>query len=240
MSRILIVDDERDLVWALERTLTDEGHEVEAAYDGAQALAAAGRNRPDLVILDVVIPRLDGLEVCQTLRRDPSLAAVPILFLSARNTVLDRVKGLDEGADDYLTKPFELQELRARVRALLRRAGKPSQGNSEHDGASVLEAGPLILDLRTSRLTVEQETRQLTPTECDLVRYLMTHPRQAFSSEQLLRKVWGYSPESADPGLVRWHVKNIREKIERDPRRPRFILTIPRHGFVLDVTPTPA
>ena len=121
MARILLADDEQDLVWAVRHSLSDEGYEVLTAYDGMEALAIARCHRPDLVILDIAMPRLDGLQVCRRLRRDPTLAAVPILFLTVRSAIEDRIKGLDEGGDDYLVKPFDLEELKARVKALLRR-----------------------------------------------------------------------------------------------------------------------
>ena len=235
MTRILVVDDEQDLVWAVRRSLSDEGHEVLTAYDGMEALAIARRHRPDLVILDIAMPRLDGLQVCRRLRRDPTLAAVPILFLTVHSGIQDRIKGLDEGGDDYLTKPFDLEELKARVRALLRRARSVLEGGLEAEGPGpLLVAGPLVLDLHTRQVHLGEKAVQLTPTEFDLLYHLMTHPGEIFSSRQLLRQVWGYPPKSADPGLVRWHVKNLRTKIEPDPAHPVYIRTVPRHGYIFE------
>lgn len=234
MARILVVDDEQDLVWAIRHSLNDEGYEVLAAYDGVEALAIARRHLPDLVILDIVMPRLDGLQVCRRLRRDPNLAAVPILFLTVRSAVEDRVTGLDEGADDYLVKPFDLRELKARVRALLRRGRSfvPDGAPKLVGRSALLVVGPLTLNLHTRQVQVNGKTIQLTPAEFDLLHHLMTHPGEVFSSQQLLQQVWGYRPGTADPGLVRWHVKNLRAKIEPDPSHPVYIRTIPRHGYI--------
>ena len=234
MARILLVDDEQDLVWAMQYSLNDEGYEVLTAYDGVEALAVARRHRPDLVILDIVMPRLDGLQVCHHLRRDPALAAVPILFLTVRSSIEDRIAGLDEGGDDYLAKPFDLRELKARVRALLRRGRGAPEGR-----VSLLVVGPLALDLHTRQVRVGEgevgeKGIQLTPAEFDLLHHFMTHPGEVFSSQQLLQQVWGYPLEAADLGLVRWHVKNLRDKLEPDPNHPVFLRTVKRHGYLLN------
>jgi len=236
MARILLVDDEQDLVWAVQHSLTDEGYEVLTAYDGVAALSLARRHRPDLVILDVVMPRLDGLQVCHRLRRDASLAAVPILFLTVRSAIEDRIKALDQGGDDYLVKPFDLRELKARIRALLRRGIAASSVElSPESHGPLLVLGPLTLDVNTRRICVRGDTRQLTPVEFDLLHYLMVHPGEVFSSQDLLRQVWGYAPQTADPSLVRWHVKNLRAKIEPDHDHPLYLRTVPRHGYILSV-----
>lgn len=158
------------------------------------------------------------------------------MSLSAvRNTIEDRVTGLDEGGDDYLVKPLELRELKARVRALLRRS-RPISGNNveEEEEDFLLKVGSLTLDLHTCQVSADGMTAQLTPTEFDLLYYLITHPGEVFSSKQLLQQVWGYPPETADPSLVRWHIKNLRAKIEIDPEHPAFLHTIPRHGYRLN------
>lgn len=235
MAQILLVDDEQDLVWALRHSLSDEGHEVLTAYDGVEALTVARRHRPDLVILDVIMPRLDGLQVCRRLRRDPTLAAVPILFLTVRSATENRVKGLDEGGDDYLTKPFDLEELKARVRALLRRVRSDQESGTELEGRGpLLVVGPLALDLHTCQVQVGENAVQLTPTEFDLLHHLMTYPGEVFSSQQLLQQVWGYPPRTGDPGTVRWHIKNLRDKIEPDPAHPAHIRTVPHHGYMFE------
>ncbi len=235
MTQILLVDDEQDLVWALRHSLSDEGYEVLTAYNGVEALNAAQRHRPDLVILDIVMPRLDGLQVCRRLRRDPTLAAVPILFLTVHSAIEDRIKGLDEGGDDYLVKPFDLGELKARVRALLRRARSALEQGPEAEGMGpMLVVSSLALDLHACQVRVGSETVQLTPTEFDLLRHLMTHPGEVFSTQQLLQQVWGYPPRTGDPGAVRWHVKNLRAKIEPDPAHPVYIRTVHGHGYVFE------
>jgi DNA-binding response OmpR family regulator len=141
-TRILVVDDEKDLVWAVQHSLGDESYEVFTAYDGMEALAVARRHHPDLVILDICMPRLDGVQVCRRLRRNPTLATVPTLFLTVRDAIEDRIKGLDEGGDDYLVKPFDLGELKARVRALLRRARFAPEGGLGPEGRDFLLIEP--------------------------------------------------------------------------------------------------
>ena len=233
MARILVVDDEQDLVWALRHVLSGRGYEVLTAYDGMDALAVARRHHPDLVILDIGMPQLDGLKVCRALRRDPALAAVPILFLTAHSAVEDRVTGLQAGGDDYMTKPFDTQELAARVMALLRRARPtPEERPGPKKQDFLLRVAALELDLRTCQVRLAHgRPNQLTPTEFDLLYYLITHQGEVFSSQHLLRHVWHYPPETGDASLVRWHIKNLRVKIEPDPTQPNYIQTVPRHGY---------
>jgi DNA-binding response OmpR family regulator len=235
MTCILVVDDERDLVWSLQHSLGAEGYNVLTAYDGLEALSIAWRQPPDLIVLDVVMPGMDGLTVCQRLRQDPILSRVPILFLTMRCTVEARVEGLDRGADDYLTKPFNLTELKARVRTLLRRDQQvPKEGPRPDIQGTVLRVGRLALDLHTRQAHVDGKVEQLTPIEFDLLRYLMTHRKMALSCRQLLQEVWNYSPGAANPSLVRWHIKNLREKIEPEPAHPTLVRTLPHHGYMLD------
>jgi len=243
-GRILLADDEPDLVWAVQRSLCDEGYEVLTAADGAQAIAVAQRRHPDLIILDILMPRLDGIQALHKLRRDPDLAAVLILCLTSRSAIEDRLKGFDEGADDYLVKPFDLRELKARIKSLLlrrqRRATETPRLAQAKD--SLLTVGRLTLDLQTFRVRVgETEAHaggfreaQLTGAEFGLLRYLMTHPGQVFSSQQLLKEVWDYPAGTADPGLVRWHIMNLRSKLGSEPGRPDYIHTVPHHGYILE------
>ena len=233
VAYILLADDEPDLVWAVRHRLSGEGYEVATAGNGAEALALARRRRPDLVILDIVMPRLDGLQVCQELRSDPSLAAVPILFLSAKSALEDRLKGLDSGGDDYLPKPFDGRELQSRVRALLRRS-RPSPDEVHYQ---TLVTGSLTLDANTHQVRVKKKTVLLTPTQFRLLYHLMSHAGKVFSERELLQQVWGYPLGAADLGLVRWHIKKLRERIEPDPARPIYIRTMPRHGYALVVPP---
>jgi DNA-binding response OmpR family regulator len=235
MARILLVDDEPDLIWAMQYSLRDEGHQVLTAYDGVEALALARREHPDLIALDIVMPRLNGLQVCQRLRQDPLLAPIPILFLTERSAIEDRIAGLDTGGDDYVVKPVNLQELKARIRALIRRSRSALPYDLDaQERRKQVQVGDLILDLGACHVQVAGESVQLTPTEFDLLYFLMTHPGETFSSEQLLQRVWSYPSGAADPGLVRWHVKNLRAKVEPDPAHPVYIRTISRHGYLLE------
>lgn len=231
--KVLVVDDEQDLVWAVKYTLADEGYQVLTACNGVEAIAATQQQHPDLIILDIIMPEMDGVQVCHRLRRDPSLAAVPILFLTMRNTIEDRVNGLDGGGDDYLVKPFDLNELKARIRALLRRAGKVRTAPLSPP-PSLLALGDLSLDPRTHEVYLGKKSLLLTPAEFDLLRYFMIHTGEVFSCQQLLEQVWGYTAETADPGLVRWHIMNLRNKIEPNPASPSYLRTVPRHGYIMD------
>jgi DNA-binding response OmpR family regulator len=238
---ILVADDEQDLVWAVRHSLCDEGYDVLTAHDGLEAMALACRHHPDLIVLDVVMPGLDGLELCRKLRRDPTLAAVAILFLTEHGAVGDRVAGLDAGGDDYLAKPFDLRELKARIKALLRRH-RPPGGRRDPTGppGNHLVVGTLTLDLLSLKVRAGSgATIQLTRVEADLLAWLMRHAGQLFSSQQLLEQVWGYPPGVADPSLVRWHIKNLRAKIELDPTLPQCIHTVSRQGYILEAREGP-
>ncbi len=222
MARILVVDDEQDLVWSVAHSLRFAGHEVLTASDGAEGLSQARQQRPDVVILDVAMPCLNGIQVCRHLRADPSLVGLPILVLTVKNEI----------PDDYLTKPFDLRELRVRVEALLRRAQPPSPPDASH----CRQAGPLSLDLHTCEVSVEDRRALLTPAEFNLLYHLMNHPGEFFSSDRLLQEVWGYPPGTADPALVRWHMHNLRGKIESHSTSPTYLKSLPRHGYFLCLT----
>ena len=243
--RILVADDEKDLVWALERMLSAEGYDIVTAHDGVHVLAAARRQRIDLFILDILMPFGDGLWVCEQLRKKSPFAAIPILFLTACSSIDDRVNGLDKGGDDYLVKPFDMSELKARVRALLRR----KQREEENIAASknqhpTFNTGPFTLIAETREVRIEDKVVRLTPKEFDLLHHLMLHFGEVLSSEDLLRQVWGYPAGSNCTGVVRWHVKCLRDKIEPSPSRPVYLRVIPHHGYILrsgsDQSSTPA
>jgi DNA-binding response OmpR family regulator len=231
--QILLADDEKDLTWAICHALSNEGYQVLTAHDGAEALRMAVEHRPDLVLLDIVMPILDGLQVCRELRRSPELAKVPILFMTERTAIEDRVLGLDQGANDYLTKPFDLRELRARVRALLRRDLSPDQGD-DRSTEQALSVGDFALYCKARQVQVLDRRIQLTLDQCELLRFLLTHARQVFSSADLLHRAMGYPKTGGDSSLVRWHVGNLREKIEPCPTRPVYLRTVPRQGYILD------
>ena len=230
--RILVVDDEPDLLWALRYALGDEGDVVDTAQDAAETLAQVERHRPDLIVLDVVMPGIDGFELCRQLRRDPRFASIPIIFLTALLDTADRIKGLDEGADDYVSKPFDLGELKARIRAVLRRTEE--RRSDESDPAPAPDLDLLHLDLRAKRLDVRGMPVAVTPAEFALISFLASHPGEVFTARQLLDKVWKYPPGTGTSDLVRWHIKNIRKKIEVDPQKPAIVRTVRRYGYMLD------
>ncbi|HOG45370.1 MAG TPA: response regulator transcription factor [Anaerolineae bacterium] len=230
VTTILVVDDDVDVAETVARTLQRANFETLIAYRGADALQTARERRPDLVVLDIKMPGLSGIEVCRMLRATPDLSRVPVLFLSARSEVNDRLEGFEAGADDYITKPFDLRELELRVKALLRRTRQ-----AEGAAAGQLRVGPIALDARTFELRTPERSVLLTPVEYDLMQFLMRHPGQVFSAALLLQEVWGYPPGMGTTDLVRVHVRNLREKIEPDPHRPRYIRNIPRRGYSVAV-----
>jgi len=231
---ILIIDDNYIFVQGLTTSLVQEGYEIFSAANGAEGLKLARRLLPSLIILDINMPVMDGLTVCGHIRDEILLAKIPILLLTSKQSIDDRVAGLDQGADDYLTKPFDTKEMKARVRALLRRVSLTTvEPGSKSD--HVLELGVLKLDLNARQVEMMgHQVTQLTPAEFELLHYLMMHPNMPFTSEELLEGVWSYQPGTADPSLVRWHIKNLRLKMESDPKHPRLIRTLSRHGYVLD------
>jgi len=223
---VLVVDDDEPIAASVRRALEYEGYAVTVAHDGPAALAAAERDRPDLVVLDLMLPRLDGLEVCKRLR---ATSTVPIIMLTARDDELDKVIGLELGADDYITKPFSIREFRSRTRALLRRARAPRHEPADTEGQVISHEG-LALDL--SRRTVEVDGRavQLTFVEFELLARLAGRPGRVFSRRMLLEALWG-SAEFRDPRTIDVHVRHLREKLERDSRNPELILTVRSVGY---------
>lgn len=228
MASILVVDDNIDVADTIKRSLSNKGHVVNVVYGGAEALEAVKREQPHLIVLDVMMPHMDGIEVCRRIRQDPEVAHIPIIFLTALGRLSDKLEGFDAGADDYLSKPFHFQELEVRVRALLRRSLPPAEAEPD-----VLVVGDLHLNRRTYEIRVGSKVSLLTPIEFELLHYLMSHAGEVFSSERLLQDVWEYPPRTGDPALVRMHVKNIRDKIEREPSRPQYLRTVSRHGYMI-------
>ncbi len=231
MSAILVVDDEEMVLSVVQHALQDHGFEVLTASDGPTALNLARRHQPELVVLDINMPGMDGLEVCRRLRGDPVIGDVLILFLTQRDEVDDRVKGLEMGGDDYLPKPFDAEELVARVRAVMRRMSRVRRDETAE--AQVLRVGGLTLNAATREAEVDGRRVPLTPVQLDLLYHLMAHPGEVFGAEQLLVQVWGYAPGTGDPSLVRWHMKNLRERLEEDPSSPLYLHTVVRHGYVV-------
>jgi len=231
MAFILIVEDDLDAAATIARVLRRDGHEVKVVNTAAQALAEVDRRQPDLITLDILMPQMDGLELCRRLRARPNLVDTPILMVTAKGTVPDLVEGLDAGADDYIAKPFDIRELSARVRALLR-PRKPIGVRPP-----TLEVGDLVLDSRTAEVRAGDRNAQLTPTEYDLLSYLMQHAGEIISPERLLQDVWGYPKGAGSPDLVRAHIHNLRLKIEPDPSNPTYIRTVRRHGYMIPKPP---
>jgi len=224
-STILLVDDEEAVRKVLTFPLERDGYTVVQAADGEEALARFGDQPVDLVVLDLMLPKLDGLEVCKQLR---ATSSVPIIMLTARDDELDKVLGLELGADDYITKPFSIREFRSRVRALLRRARAPRQGPDARE--ELLSSGGLVLDGGRRIVTADGEPVQLTYVEFEILRTLMTHPGRVYSRRMLLEVLWG-SADFRDPRTIDVHVRHLREKLERDASHPEYILTVRSVGY---------
>ena len=223
-STILLVDDEDAVQKLLAFPLERDGFRVVQARDGEEALEHFGREHVDLVVLDVMLPKVDGLEVCKRLRAESS---VPIIMLTARDDELDKVLGLELGADDYITKPFSIREFRSRVRALLRRAASTPDTDRLEE---LIEADGLRIDIGTREVEANGQPVQLTYVEFELLRTLASHAGRVYTREQLLQALWGGS-EYREPRTIDVHVRHLREKLERDPREPEFILTVRGVGY---------
>ena len=223
-TRVLVVDDDTQLLRALRITLSARGYEVSAAADGTTALAAASRNPPNLVILDLGLPDLDGVAIVQALR---GWSTAPIIVLSARHTEYAKVDALDAGADDYVTKPFGMDELLARMRAALRRAAPGSD-------KAILSTDAFTLDFAAKRVTTPTGNVHLTPTEWHLLEVLARARGKLVTQQQLLQQVWGpaYTTET---NYLRVHLANLRRKLEPDPARPHYLITEPGIGYRLDI-----
>lgn len=239
VRKILVVDDEPVLVETIAYNLEQAGYQVFTAADGTSALQAASREAPDLIILDIMLPEMDGLEVCRQLRRESSTATTPIMMLTAKSDEIDKVVGLEVGADDYVTKPFGRRELLARVRALLRRkdyvpyeAEKSEQEtvNEVPRANRELVAGPLRIDLAGRRVNCRGQELELQPKQFELLTYLVRNRGTVLTRDQLLHNVWGYD-YAGDTRTVDVHVRWLREKLEEDPANPRLIQTVRGVGY---------
>ncbi|HEV7237513.1 MAG TPA: response regulator transcription factor [Ktedonobacteraceae bacterium] len=238
--KILVVDDEAVLVETIAYNLEQAGYQVTTAADGASALQAAHRETPDLIILDIMLPEMDGLEVCRQLRRESNTSTTPIMMLTARGDEIDKVVGLEVGADDYVTKPFGRRELLARVRALLRRSDYVPTNEAERneqDGTKdvprtsrELVAGPLRIDLAGRRVNCRGQELELQPKQFELLTYFVRNRGTVLTRDQLLHNVWGYD-YVGDTRTVDVHVRWLREKIEEDPANPHLIQTVRGVGY---------
>ena len=222
-ARILVIEDDPTVAEVVSRYLSREGFRVEVSGDGLSGLQAALESPPDLLVLDLMLPGLSGLEVLRRMRRN---APVPVIMLTARSSEVDKVSGLEFGADDYVAKPFSPRELTARVKAVLRRAAGAVEAPT---GPTTLVAGPLELDTSTRQVRLGGVAIDLTVKEFDLLAHLMRHPRKAFRREELLESVWGFS--YGDTSTVTVHVSRLREKVEPDPGSPRFVKTVRGVGY---------
>ena len=224
-SKILIVEDDPNLLEALKYNVRKEGHDAVTAVDGVQALEVARTDKPDLIILDIMLPKMSGFEVCRILRKEMT---VPILMLTARDDEVDKVVGLDLGADDYMTKPFSMRELLARIRAMLRRVEIQTLITE-----TPLKLGDIEVDTSHHVITKAGQTLNLTPKEFDLLAFLAKNRSLVFSRDQLLEKVWGYD-YSGDTRTVDVHVRWLREKIEDNPDEPKRLMTVRGVGYKLE------
>ena len=225
MAKILVVDDEKVLVKGIKFNLENEGYQVEVGYDGEEAVELAREGSFDLVMLDLMMPKIDGLQACMRIRE---FSNVPIIMLTARSEDTDKIIGFECGADDYITKPFNILELKARVRALLRRAGMAAQ----KQGGGRLSMGHITLDVDARAAWKDGKSVDLTAKEFDLMELLMRNPGRVYSRENLLNVVWGYE-YIGDYRTVDVHVRRLREKLELDPANPEYILTKWGVGYYL-------
>jgi DNA-binding response OmpR family regulator len=248
-ANVLVIENDEIVARTIERSLRGDEFRVRVAYGGLEGLKLARQDPPDLVILDIIMPGMDGYEVCIEMRDDDQLAEVPILFLTAKIKDEDIIAGLKAGADDYITKPFNVDELVLRIRAILRRtlAARALQTSltSELDETRSTEAaeaqanlllviGDYKLDPRTFEVDTPDYGRlRLTPIQFDLLYHLMSHAGEVFSPMRLLDEIWDYPSDRGSPDLVRVHIKTLRERIETDPRSPTFIRTVPGFGYTI-------
>ena len=228
-NKVLLVEDDRTLLDVLTYNLTKEGHDVITASDGVEALNVARDKKPDLIVLDVMLPKLDGFEVCRILRREMT---VPILMLTAKASETDKVVGLELGADDYMTKPFSMREFLARIRAMLRRAEmtRIAASSAQETAPSIIKTGGFEIDFARHKVSQSGTSIDLSPKEFDLLTFLVKNREQVFSRDQLLEKVWGYD-YAGDTRTVDVHVRWLRQKIEVDPANPRHLLTVRGIGY---------
>ncbi|MFH1027734.1 MAG: response regulator transcription factor [Pseudomonadota bacterium] len=253
-AHVLVIEDDDIVARTIERSLRGDEFRVTLTHSGVEGLKTARRRPPDLVILDIIMPGMDGYTVCREMRSDPLLVDIPILFLTAKIKDEDKIAGFNAGADDYLCKPFNVDELVLRIQAILRRARRRMQlekANQPVDAAHSfggnkagfespearhrIAVGDFVLDTRSYELTTPNRGKiRLTPVQYELLVHLMRHPGEIFTPVRLLDEVWDYPSDSGSPDLVRVHIKNLRERVEDDPRAPRFIRTVPGYGYTVE------
>jgi phosphate regulon transcriptional regulator PhoB len=227
MKRVLLIEDDRDIVELVRYNLEREGFQVAAATDGATGLAQVRKTPPDILLLDLMLPKISGLEICKEIRRDHALNRLPLLMLTARGEEADRVVGLEMGADDYVTKPFSPRELVARVKALLRRTEPPGEMSR------VVEARGLVIDPSSYRVTHDTKPVILSTLEFRLLYYLATRPNRVFTRDQLLDAVWG-TERFVTPRSVDVYIRRLREKVETDADHPAFLKTVRGAGYMFE------
>ncbi|HTI15272.1 MAG TPA: response regulator transcription factor [Dictyobacter sp.] len=233
--KVLVVDDEDNIIELIRLGLRYEGFQVEVASNGEEGIALAQRINPDLMILDIMMPGIDGLEVLRRLRSNPTTRNIPVLMLTAKDDVSDRILGLQTGADDYLTKPFDFYELLERIKAILRRqsrSGSTQGANGDEDAGQVLQFGDLRMNTTTREVTRSGRLIELTATEYNLLHLFMSHPRQVLDRQTILNRVWGYD-FLGETNIIEVYVRYLREKIEDSPSSPRLIVTVRGVGYVL-------
>jgi len=224
VAKILVVDDEEPILELLRFNLEKEGYQVCVAKDGQEALERVEKEQPDLLVLDVMLPGMDGLEVCRVLRLNPRFQQIPIIMLTAKGEEIDTVLGLELGADDYMTKPFSPRELLARIKARLRRLNSPDEAVAQ------IIRGELRIDVTGFRVHVRGAETELTPKEFELLRVFATHPGKVYSRDELLERIWGYEYDG-DTRTVDVHVRHLRLKVEKDPSNPEYIETLRGIGY---------
>ena len=217
MASILVVDDEKNIVKGIKFSLEQDGMKVDVAYDGEEALNLAKANSYDLIILDVMLPKMDGTEICQRIRE---FSAVPVVMVTAKGDDMDKIMGLEYGADDYITKPFNILELKARIKAILRRAKQENVTTKNH----IVTVRSISLDTQSRRVFVSEQEISLTAKEYDLLEFLMINKGAVYTREQLLGKLWS-AENAGDVRTVDVHVRRLREKIEENPSNPQYIYT---------------
>ena len=221
MNKALVVDDEKLIVKGIKFSLEQDGYEVDVAYDGSEALKMAKEKEYDIVLLDVMLPEMDGMEVCQAIRE---FSEMPIIMLTAKGTDMDKILGLEYGADDYITKPFNILEVKARIKAIIRRNSKKSKAAQKNE--RIIEVSDLKLDLDSRRVFEKDKELNLTAKEFDILELLTQNPDKVYSREKLLNIVWGNKlHEAGDLRTVDVHVRRLREKIEPNPSEPKYIHT---------------